>query len=215
MELSQPEKATNAETWNHINLVMQLLASAQIELMRRQFTHDRSKLLSPEVSTFTEFTPKLKASTYGSDEYKQMLAEMKPALDHHYAHNRHHPEFFEANEQSLEVKNQIETAKHALKYVQVYPDDVFAYEALIRYLEKQQAIASSSVNNMNLFDVLEMVIDWYAATKRHSDGDISKSIQINKDRFGLSDQLVSLIGNTIPWIVNEFEGFKSQKDLGA
>ena len=30
--------------------------------------------------------------TYGSDEYKACLTEMKPALDHHYAANRHHPE---------------------------------------------------------------------------------------------------------------------------
>lgn len=93
-DLTEQQLATNAATWDHIDLVMKLLASAQIELMRRQFTHDRSKLRPPEVEAFTEWTPKLRASTYGSDEYKATLAAMKPALDHHYAHNRHHPEFF-------------------------------------------------------------------------------------------------------------------------
>jgi len=165
-ELSLEEKATNAETWEHINLVMKLLASAQMELMRRQFTHDRSKLHPPEVSTFTEYTPKLKDSTYGSDEYKVMLKEMKPALDHHYAHNRHHPEFHE-----------------------------------------------DGIGDMTLFDLLEALIDWYAATTRHADGNIYKSILINQERFGLSDQLVQILVNTMDWIGDEFEGLDTQKDL--
>lgn len=164
--LNQEQKATNAETWEHIDLVMRLLASAQIELMKRQFTHDRSKLRSPEVEIFTEYTPKLRDSTYGSDEYWQHLAEMKIALNHHYSVNRHHPEFFE-----------------------------------------------NGIEGMNLFDVLEMVLDWYAATKRHADGDIQKSIEVNTDRFNLSPQLVQIIKNTIPWIKDEFKSFSTQKDL--
>ena len=35
-----------------------------------------------------------KAQKYGSEEYKESLAGLKPALDHHYAHSRHHPEHF-------------------------------------------------------------------------------------------------------------------------
>ena len=44
------------------------------------------------VGTFDEYTPKLKHSTYGTDEYKGFLAGMGAGLEHHYAHNRHHPE---------------------------------------------------------------------------------------------------------------------------
>jgi hypothetical protein len=36
------------KTWEHIDLVVRLLTSAQIELMKRAVTHDRSKLSSPE-----------------------------------------------------------------------------------------------------------------------------------------------------------------------
>jgi len=56
--------------------------------------HDQSKLESPEVEIFEKFTEKLKDSTYGSEEYNTFLKEMKPALDHHYEVNRHHPEHF-------------------------------------------------------------------------------------------------------------------------
>lgn len=214
-ELTQAEQATNAITWEHINLVMKLLASAQIELMRRQFTHDRSKLLPPEVSTFTEYTPKLKNSTYGSEEYNQFLVEMKPALDHHYTHNRHHPEMHPANTESDRIKGHLIMAEWALKHGQVMPDDCYGYQQLIDYLNQKQSEHTSSVNNMNLFDLMEMFLDWYAATKRHADGDIYKSIEVNTERFSLSPQLVQIFKNTVPWVKDEFELLKTQKDLGA
>lgn len=90
--LTVEQQATNAETWKHINTVMRLLEHFKAMLSERMFSHDRSKLAPPEVETFTEYTPKLAESTYGSDEYKGYLAEMLPALNHHYEANRHHPE---------------------------------------------------------------------------------------------------------------------------
>ena len=64
-------------------------------LTGRMVTHDQSKLGKKEIELFTEFTPKLKAITFGSDEYKACLKGLKPALDNHYACNRHHPEHYE------------------------------------------------------------------------------------------------------------------------
>lgn len=62
------------------------------ELVRRHNVHDASKLESPEKEMFDEFTPKLRELTYGSDEYKETLKNMGPALQHHYENNSHHPE---------------------------------------------------------------------------------------------------------------------------
>ena len=168
MELTEAELASIAETWEHINLVMQLMSAMQIELMKRAFTHDRTKLMPLENSVFAQHTPFLKASVYGSEEYKQRLAAMSVALDHHYAHNRHHPEFFE-----------------------------------------------NGVNDMNLIDLLEMMVDWYAASKRHDDGDIHRSIAINQERFGLSNQLTQILKNSVALMDAgmSFEQFKTQKDI--
>lgn len=80
------------DTWNHINRVRVLISDCIEALKLRGKCHDVSKLMAPEKEIFDEMTPKLKASTYGSDEYKKMLSEMKPALDHHYVANSHHPE---------------------------------------------------------------------------------------------------------------------------
>lgn len=83
------------DTNEHISRVCELLHESVFNLDDRKALHDKSKLLEPEKSAFDQATPRLKGSTYGSDEYKSFLADLKPALDHHYAHNKHHPEHYE------------------------------------------------------------------------------------------------------------------------
>ena len=137
------------ETHEHIQQVALLIDRVCLILKDRARGHDLSKLNPPELEIFQIYTEKLKGTTYGSDKYKQYLKEMKPALGHHYAFNRHHPEHFKAG-----------------------------------------------ITEMNLFDIMEMFCDWVAATKRHADGNILRSIQINKNRFGYSELLESIFVNT-------------------
>ena len=82
------------ETIKHIDKVRYYLRIVTERLTTRGVMHDRTKLESPEIELFTELTPKLAETQYGSDEYKAFLTELKPALDHHYANSRHHPEHF-------------------------------------------------------------------------------------------------------------------------
>lgn len=82
------------ETQKHIELVRKFIRLFTDKLTTRGVDHDKLKLKSPEVEIFTEFTPKLADTTYGTEEYNSFLQEMKPALDHHYANYRHHPEHF-------------------------------------------------------------------------------------------------------------------------
>lgn len=216
--LTEAELATNAQTWDHINLVMKLLASAQIELMRRQFTHDRTKLAPPEVSIFVEYTPKLRGLTYGSPEYKEALAAMQPALEHHYAHNRHHPEFFSEPARDEHLHQKTVELDHVDAWFGHYPN-VMSPEGMeaVRYaldvMRTTQKHKTSRVNGMNLFDLLEMVLDWYASCQRHANGDIRKSLEINRDRFGISDQLMNILSNTVDWIDDSFSELKTQQDL--
>ena len=44
--------------------------------------------------------------------------------------------------------------------------------------------------------VIEMLIDWKAASERHAEGDIYKSIEINAKRFALGQQTVDILVNT-------------------
>jgi len=52
------------------------------------------------------------------------------------------------------------------------------------------------INGMDLFDIVELFFDWKAATERTKDGDIYNSIEINKTRFDISEQLISIFKNT-------------------
>jgi Family of unknown function (DUF5662) len=90
--MTEVEKATNYDTMRHIERVRNLIGEFVVQLLNRAELHDQSKLEEPELSLFVEMTPKLAACTYDSPEYKGFLAQLKPALDHHYARNRHHPE---------------------------------------------------------------------------------------------------------------------------
>lgn len=55
----------------------------------------------------------------------------------------------------------------------------------------------NGINGFDLFDLIEMFVDWKAATERHADGDIKKSIQINKERFNISEQICQIFENTV------------------
>lgn len=84
------------ETEAHIQKVSDYLDKCILELSERQASHDWDKIGDPvEKDLFDTYTPKLKNCTYGSDEYKSFLEDLKPALERHYSNNRHHPEHFE------------------------------------------------------------------------------------------------------------------------
>ena len=146
--LSTPYDSAS-DTRLHIARVAQLMSLAQSNLAERARLHDLSKLSPEEKPYFDRLTPRLKHLEYGSAEYKQSLAELQPALDHHYAHNPHHPE---------------------------------------HYLE--------GVRGMSLLDLVEMLCDWKAAGERHADSTIWKSIQVNRDRFGMSDEMTGMLFRT-------------------
>lgn len=155
MTLTPEQQATNFITFRHIERVRNLLNNCITELLKRGELHDQSKLEPPEVELFTEHTSRLAGLTYGSPEYQQALDDLGPALEHHYANNRHHPQHHK-----------------------------------------------NGVNDMNLLDIVEMLCDWKAASERHNDGNIRKSIEHNADRFGLSPQLVRILENTADVLFN-------------
>jgi hypothetical protein len=55
----------------------------------------------------------------------------------------------------------------------------------------------NGVNDMSLLDIVEMLCDWKAASERTKQGSIVASLAHNKERFGLSDQLASILENTV------------------
>lgn len=142
---------SRVDTYNHKQMVCNIMNSVAQMLLKRALEHDNSKLASPELELFDEFTLKLKSSTYGSAEYNEFLKQLKPALDHHYATYRHHPEHF-----------------------------------------------VNGCKDMNIVDVVEMLVDWKAATLRHDNGNLLKSLEHNITRFNLkSVTLYDILKNSV------------------
>lgn len=54
----------------------------------------------------------------------------------------------------------------------------------------------SGIDGMNLIQLIEMVCDWIAASER-SQANIHKGLLINKERFGIDDQLFGVIQRTV------------------
>lgn len=137
-------------TLKHINDVRENLWLITKEIAERAKNHDASKLESPEREIYAENNHKLAKTVYGSSEYAAMMETVKPAIEHHYANNRHHPEH--------------------------WPD---------------------GIEDMDLVDLVEMLCDWAAATKRNKNGNIHKSIEHNTERFKMTPQLAKILGNTV------------------
>jgi hypothetical protein len=61
------------------------------------------------------------------------------------------------------------------------------------------------IDDMSLLDIIELFVDWKAASERHETGNIEKSIEINQKRFKISKQLCNIFSNTakeLKWIQN-------------
>lgn len=116
---------TISKTLIHIDLVSQYLESIKYELSLRQYSHDISKLQPEELDTFIEFSPKLKASEYNSPEYHENLAAMKPALDHHYANNLHHPQYWPNGVMDMTLVDLIEMLVDWVASVQRANGDIY------------------------------------------------------------------------------------------
>jgi hypothetical protein len=148
---------STVDTRVHIAKVQGLLADVITILQSRGTEHDLSKFSSPEKEAYDELTPKLRDVQYGSEEYKEIIREMRPAIDHHYQKNRHHPEYY-----------------------------------------------SNGIGGMSLIDLLEMLVDWKAASER-SEKSVSfeKAFDINKKRFDINPQLAGILWNTaceLDWV---------------
>jgi len=136
-------------TQMHRRMVRKFILKIVWLLIKRAFTHDKSKLSKEEKPGFDKYTPMLAKMTYGSEIYKQHLAALGETLKIHYSRNRHHPEFY-----------------------------------------------SQGIKEMDLVDIVEMFCDWFAATKRHDDGNIYASILKNKERFDYGDDIAFILNNT-------------------
>lgn len=99
----------DSETLKHIQDVRRNIWEAIKHLDLRAQVHDKSKLESPEREIFAEYAEELIKTEYGSPEYKALLDKCRPAIDHHYSKNRHHPQWHKNGIDDMNLIDLIET----------------------------------------------------------------------------------------------------------
>jgi hypothetical protein len=55
----------------------------------------------------------------------------------------------------------------------------------------------NGVNGMSLLDLIEMLADWVSAASSQQEGNILKSMEYNKKRFDIDEQLYQILLNTL------------------
>ena len=140
------------ETWEHIDRVRHFLKLAINNLGSRGDEHDQSKLVEPELSAFDVATPKLAGLEYGSEEYKQSLRDLGPALAHHFEHNDHHPEHFENGVRGMSLMALIEmlcdwrAASERVKQRTDDPKKMASFESGLAYNKERFGISDDLYN---------------------------------------------------------------------
>jgi hypothetical protein len=91
--LSLRESTPRELTEQHMQKVWDYCFILASMLLRAGNAHDKSKFSDEEWPIFEKETLVLRTLVYGSQEYKDSLVRLAPALKYHYERNSHHPEF--------------------------------------------------------------------------------------------------------------------------
>lgn len=134
---------------------------------QRAQIHDLSKLQDDEFEGFSRIHAAARIHKFGSPEYAEGLRQERPTIDLHFSRNRHHPERPKLMGEAAEVGRGM-------------PDDY-------TYWAARDGAA------MNFLDVIEMVCDWWAASKGYDDArPWSETVKLNlaqKEKYLSSEQL--------------------------
>jgi hypothetical protein len=98
-----------------VGLYLQKVANA---LFGRAVVHDNSKFSPEEYEPYEEAFPGLQKYAYGTEEFKAELRKIKPAINHHYENNDHHPDrYMSPNTSGLNYMNLIQIVEMVCDWI--------------------------------------------------------------------------------------------------
>lgn len=114
----------------HKRLVAQYLQKATTALFQRAVEHDYSKFAAEEFEPFAANQESFATIPYGTEEYRAALRRVKPAIQHHYAANRHHPEHWANGVNDMDLLDVVEMVCDWIAASQRVPGDTLKLESL-------------------------------------------------------------------------------------
>ena len=125
---------------------------------------------------------------------KKMIIDLGNRAETHDKSKMEHPELAIFAEYGPKLKN---VTYGSDKYFQYLKEMQVALDYHYGENRHHPEHFEDGVKDMTLIDLIEMVADWKAASERHNNGDIYKSIEFNQERFNYSDDLKIIFKNTV------------------
>jgi len=140
---------SRADTLAHIHRVRDYIDVFVAEMLARGRVHDASKLDEPEKSTFDQVNPLLAGVAYGSPEYDAVVERARPALEHHYRRNSHHPEHYcPAGVAGMDLFDLVEMVCDWMAAAERKPDDGVKLAYNVRLFGIEPQLASVIANTL-------------------------------------------------------------------
>lgn len=137
----------------HSLCVLTQLRLISKELENRGLTHDSSKLKLPEVEGWA-CNARCYTVQYGTDEYYENLERIKESLEHHYLHNRHHPEHFSNGVAGMTLVDVLEMICDWRSMASMSSTDI---ESVLDYQKERFKISDQ------LMQIIKNTYDWLTA----------------------------------------------------
>jgi len=99
---------TKVIIYEHRDRLIKYLTRFICNLSERVAVHDDSKLDVEELEPYSSVIEEFGKHKFGSEGYEEIRKRLGPALDHHFKHNRHHPEHFETGINEMNLVDLIE-----------------------------------------------------------------------------------------------------------
>jgi len=176
------------DTLEHIRKVKSFITEFVGQIFDVVKNHDDSKLYDPERDIFDEYTPKFK------DFITEFVGQIFESVKDHDDSKLYGPERDIFDEYTPKLKD---STYGSDEYKQFLKEMGGALNHHYRNNRHHPEHFLNGMNGMNLVDIIEMLCDWKAATLRHEDGDMLKSLEINIKRFKIDFQLAKILHNTI------------------
>lgn len=129
-----------------------------------------------------------------------IVKELLDRADGHDASKLEDPELATFNEYTSKLKHSTYGSEEYKGFLVGMGEGLTHHYASNRHHPEHH---QDGIAGMNLVDLVEMICDWLAATKRHADGDIRRSIDVNQERFGYDDQVKAILHNTVDVLVGD------------
>jgi hypothetical protein len=122
------------------------MAKLSQEVIKRGYDHDLTKLEPEELPHYVATIDEFDKHPFGTEGYKKAKESLGPSVQHHYKHNRHHPEHFPDGVDGMNLIDLLEMVCDWKAATQNHPENVGDMQKSIQWAEEKYKISPQLAN---------------------------------------------------------------------